>query len=134
MSKNESVKQANSNIENKEDHLKRNKRLLILDVVLIICAILSFIILCVFGFFIIKDTLWQILLIAQAVFNLLLGTTLSLVIQTKIGTYKCKVCGNTFNPTFKQVLFTLHFGSTKHLNCSKCNKKTWHKKIPDENL
>jgi len=124
----------NATLSEKEKHLKHNKRLLKIDILLVTCAILSFIILCVFGFIIIKNTLWQILLIIQAFINLTLGIVISLIIQTKIGTFKCNNCHNTITPTLKQIMFTLQFGSTKQLECPKCSKKTWHKKTAEENF
>ena len=43
--------------------------------------------------------------------------------------HKCKNCGCEFVPTYKQALWAMHMGTTRHLKCPKCNKRTWCKKV-----
>ncbi|MBR3236781.1 hypothetical protein IKF92_03870 [Candidatus Saccharibacteria bacterium] len=46
-----------------------------------------------------------------------------------VGYYECTKCHNKQKPSYSSVLWSMHFGRTRYLNCSKCHKKTWQKKV-----
>ena len=50
-------------------------------------------------------------------------------IEQKAGYYKCAECGHRYVPTFKSVLMAPHMGLTRKMNCPKCGKKSWQKKV-----
>ena len=39
--------------------------------------------------------------------------------------YKCRKCGHTFKPNFKEYIFGAHTLTTRHLKCPKCEEKSW---------
>ena len=53
----------------------------------------------------------------------------ALKLEISVGAYKCQNCGYEIVPTYKQALNAMHRGTTRHLKCPKCNKRTWCKKV-----
>ena len=53
----------------------------------------------------------------------------ALKLEVSVGYYKCKKCGQEIIPTYSEALWAIHRGTTRYLKCSKCNKRTWCKKI-----
>ena len=53
----------------------------------------------------------------------------ALKLEVSVGAYKCKNCGYEIVPTYSEALWAMHRGTTRHLKCPKCNKRTWCKKI-----
>lgn len=52
-----------------------------------------------------------------------------LKIEQKAGYYKCVECGHCYVPTFKSVFWAPHMARTRYMECPKCNKKSWQKKV-----
>lgn len=50
-------------------------------------------------------------------------------IESLVGYHECKLCHHKHKPSYKEVLWAMHFGSTRYLKCPKCHKKSWNKKI-----
>ncbi len=50
-------------------------------------------------------------------------------IESETGYYKCKECGTTFTPKYKQVFLAPHMGWTRKMDCPNCGKKTWNRKV-----
>lgn len=46
-----------------------------------------------------------------------------------VGYYQCAKCRHKHVPTYNAVLWSMHFGRTRHLSCPKCHKKSWQKKV-----
>jgi len=53
----------------------------------------------------------------------------ALKLEVSVGAYKCKKCGQEIVPTYSQALWAIHSGTTRYLNCPRCNKRTWCKKV-----
>ena len=58
-----------------------------------------------------------------------IGCAWALRIEQLAGYYKCKHCGNRHVPTYRQMLWTMHFGRTRYMKCPNCNKRSWQKKV-----
>jgi DNA-directed RNA polymerase subunit RPC12/RpoP len=52
-----------------------------------------------------------------------------LKLEVDAGYYECKKCHHKFVPTYKEVLWSTHMGTTRHLKCPNCNEKSWCKKV-----
>lgn len=81
--------------------------------------------------FITSETLKIIIIVASAVL-MLIAAEFSLILETKTGYYECKECGQKHMPEKNEVFkatFAPHMGTTRHLYCPECNKKTWQKKV-----
>lgn len=68
-------------------------------------------------------------IICGATILLLISGFIGLKFEVDAGYYECKNCHHKFVPTYKEVLFTTHMATTRHLRCPKCNKRTWAKKV-----
>ena len=83
-------------------------------------------------------------LLAQTVFTTTLQKVLSMVvsftiffiagfasvrIEQKAGFYKCKGCGKTYEPTYRQVLWSMHKGRSHKMKCPHCGQKHWAVKV-----
>ena len=53
----------------------------------------------------------------------------ALKLEVSVGAYKCKECGHEITPTYIEALNAIHIGTTRYLKCTKCNKRTWCKKL-----
>lgn len=56
----------------------------------------------------------------------------ALKLEVSVGAYKCKNCGHEIVPTYSDVLWTIHRGTTRYLKCPNCGKRTWCKKSIEE--
>ena len=59
----------------------------------------------------------------------------ALKLEVSVGAYRCKHCGHEIVPTYSQALKAMHRGTTRYLECPKCGKRSWCKKVlvRDEN-
>lgn len=53
----------------------------------------------------------------------------ALKLEVSVGAYKCKHCGYEIVPTYSQALNAMHMGTTRYLECPKCQKRSWCKKV-----
>jgi len=101
-----------------------NSRLVILAVSMITLLIGSLI-----AKFLIPEGAWQtVAIIGIGVVPVML-CFYALKLEVSVGAYKCKNCGHEITPTYCEVLFAMHAGTTHHLKCPKCNKRTWCEKV-----
>lgn len=54
---------------------------------------------------------------------------IGLKFEVDAGYYECKNCHHKFVPTYKEVMFAMHFGTTRYLKCPECHKRSWAKKV-----
>ena len=54
---------------------------------------------------------------------------IALKFEVDAGYYECKNCHHKFVPTYKEAVMAPHMGTTRHLKCPECHKKTWAKKV-----
>lgn len=59
----------------------------------------------------------------------LIAGFIGLKFEVDAGYYECKNCHHKFVPTYKEVMFSTHLATTRHLKCPKCHKKCWTKKV-----
>ena len=60
------------------------------------------------------------------------GVLFEVKLESKIGSYKCKKCGQLHKPSYAKVLFSINLGLTRYLKCPKCGKYSWNKKVSDK--
>ena len=72
---------------------------------------------------------WMLVAIISLCVVFLIPCFYALKLEVSVGAYKCKNCGYEIVPTYKEVMTAMHRGTTRHLKCPKCNKRTWCKKI-----
>ncbi len=79
--------------------------------------------------FLIPEGVWQLVTIVGVCAVFLVPCLYALKLEVSVGAYKCKNCGHEIVPTYKQALNAMHRGTTRYLQCPKCNQRTWCKKI-----
>ena len=79
--------------------------------------------------FMIPEGVGQLITILGICVVFLLPCFYALKLEVSVGAYKCKNCGYEIVPTYSEALWAMHRGTTRHLKCPKCNKRTWCKKI-----
>ncbi len=105
------------------------KFLLTVETVLGYMASITFMILIFVASFIDMTTWLRIVLIAIGLIQFVVAIHFCLCIEKDAGYYECAHCHNKYIPTYKQVLFSMHYGRTRYMKCAKCNKKSWQKKV-----
>lgn len=71
----------------------------------------------------------QLAIILVSTLLLLIACLYAVKIESLVGYHECKLCHHKHKPSYKEVLWAMHFGSTRYLRCPKCHKKSWNKKI-----
>lgn len=79
--------------------------------------------------YLIPEGVWQLVTILGLCVVFLVPCFYALKLEVSVGAYKCKNCGHKIVPTYFQALNAMHMGTTRHLKCPKCNKRTWCKKV-----
>ncbi len=79
--------------------------------------------------FLIPEGVWQLVTILGVCIVFLIPCFFALKLEVSVGAYKCKNCGHEIVPTYSEALWAMHRGTTRHLKCPSCNKRTWCKKV-----
>ena len=79
--------------------------------------------------FVIPEGVWQLITILGVCVVFLIPCLYAVKLEVSVGAYKCKNCGYEIEPTYKEAMMAMHRGTTRHLKCPKCNKRTWCKKV-----
>ena len=79
--------------------------------------------------FLVPEEITQVIILLSLCVIFLLPCFYALKLEVSVGYYKCKNCGHEIIPTYSEALWAMHRGTTRHLKCPKCNKRTWCKKI-----
>ncbi len=105
-----------------------DKRLLALEIFIgILVSVIWFSLIFVAAFVPMADWL-RIVLIAVGAIPFFVGIFYAIRIEQTAGYYECANCGHKYVPTFKSVLFAMHYGRTRYMRCPKCDQKSWQKK------
>lgn len=106
-----------------------DKRLLKLEIVLGIIAVLPLIAAIVIALIVPMEEWKSGLLVGLSLLPLLIATPFALKIEQKAGYYACKECGHTYVPKYTNVFFAMHLHTTRYMRCPKCGKWSWQKKV-----
>lgn len=79
--------------------------------------------------FLIPKGVWQLVTIFSAFVMFLLPGLYAVKLEISAGAYKCQNCGYEIVPAYKDAMKAMHRGTTRHLLCPECNKRTWCKKV-----
>ena len=108
---------------------KKNKTIWSSMWAIMIVSITALIAGCFVAAFLIPEGVWQVVTILGLCAAFLPSCLYALKLEISVGAYKCKNCGHEFVPTYMQALNAMHRGTTRHLKCPECNKRTWCKKV-----
>lgn len=71
----------------------------------------------------------QLTIILLSLFLFLIACLYAVKIESLVGYHECKLCHHKHKPSYKEVLWSMHIGTTRYLKCPNCNKKSWNKKV-----
>lgn len=83
--------------------------------------------------FLIPEGVWQLISVIVICIVFLIPCFYALKLEVSVGVYRCKKCGCEIVPTYKEAVNSMHMGTTRYLKCTKCNKRTWCKKVINKN-
>ncbi len=106
-----------------------DKRLLKLEIVLGIIAILPLIAAAVIVSIVPMEEWKSGLLVGLSLLPLLIATPFALKIEQKAGYYECQKCGHKHIPRYSSVFWAMHINRTRYMKCPKCGKMSWQKKV-----
>ena len=106
-----------------------NKRLLLMEVVIMIVSVVFLLSLLTIGIIIAtndKSKSWAFFtLLGVGLVQFLVCAFISVRIEQTAGYYECSSCHKTFNPTYWQVNLARHIGRKRKMKCPHCGKKVW---------
>ena len=105
-----------------------DKLLLTLEIILGILSVVLLFLAVIIGIYAKIGIIGKIVLISFDVILGFIGLHCCILIETKVGYYKCGKCGELFIPDLKKTYPSMHFGRTRYMRCPKCNQKSWCKK------
>jgi len=106
-----------------------DKRLLKLEIILGIIAVLPLIAAVIIAIIVPMEEWKGGLLVGLSLLPLLIATPFALKIEQKAGYYECQKCGHRHIPQYSNVFFAMHINRTRYMRCPKCGKKSWQKKV-----
>ncbi len=124
----------NKEMENKLIEMLRqkeeaDKRLLKLEIVLGIIAILPLIAAVIIANIIPMEEWKAGLLVGLSLLPLLIATPFAIKIEQKAGYYECAKCEHRHIPRYSNMFFAMHINRTRYMRCPKCGKISWQKKV-----
>ena len=71
-----------------------------------------------------------IVLIVSGCVIVVAAALIGLGIEVKTGYYECAECGHIYKPSsLLKTAFAIHMNTTRYMNCPKCGKRCWQKKV-----
>lgn len=121
-------KMENSLLEAIKEKQEADKRLLRLEIVIGIFAVII-LLACTFTAAFVNMPDWlRIVLIVAGFVLCLIGCAFGIHIEQKAGYYECAKCGHRYVPGYGSVLMAMHYGRTRYMKCPACGKYSWQKK------
>lgn len=106
-----------------------DKRLLKLEIVLGIIAVLPLIAAAVIVSIVPMEEWKGGLLVGLSLIPLLIATPFAIKIEQKAGYYECQKCGHRHVPPYSSVFLAVHIHRTRYMRCPKCGERSWQKKV-----
>ncbi len=106
-----------------------DKRLLKLEIVLGIIAVLPLIAAAVIASIVPMEEWKGGLLVGLSLLPLLIATPFALKIEQKAGYYECPKCGHKHIPRYSSVFWAMHVNRTRYMRCPNCKRHSWQKKV-----
>jgi len=116
-------------LEMKRQQEEHVKLLLTLEYVIGFSCSISFIVLIFVAAYLVKQPLWQGLLIAFAIAEFAVGMHFGMKLEREAGYYECPHCGHRYVPESVPFWFAMHMGRTRYLKCPECGKRGWQRKV-----
>lgn len=79
--------------------------------------------------FLVPKGIWMLVTILGSCLVFFIPCLYALKLEISVGAYQCQNCGYEITPTYHEAMMALHRGTTRHLQCPNCNKRTWCRKV-----
>lgn len=122
-------KKAEENLIEMKKYEEQAKLLLQLEWVIGYVCTVSFLILLFTACYLVKETVWQAILIAVAIVIFGVGMWYAMKLERNVGYYACEKCGNRYIPSMNMFMWSMHMGRTRYMKCPECGKWSWQKKV-----
>ena len=119
----------NNLIEMVKQKEEADKRLLRLEIVLGIIAVLPLMAAVVIASIVPMEEWKGGLLVGLSLLPLLIATPFALKIEQKAGYYECQKCRHRHIPQYSSVFLAMHINRTRYMRCPKCGTMSWQKKV-----
>ncbi|MBO7515078.1 MAG: helix-turn-helix transcriptional regulator [Lachnospiraceae bacterium] len=106
-----------------------DRRLLTMEVVIVIVSIVFFYSMLFIGLFADLPVWARALLITVGTVQFFICMAIGLRIEQVAGYYECGKCGHRYIPKYGSVFLAKHMGRTRFMKCPKCHKRSWQKKV-----
>lgn len=115
-------------LEMKKQKEEADRQMLNLEVIIGYISSITFLVLVFVASYIEMHAIIRVLLIVFGSIVFAIGAHNALKIEQTAGYYECGKCHYKYIPSYKSVLFAMHYGRTRHMKCPKCHEKSWNKK------
>ncbi len=112
----------------KQDELK-NQKLMMSMWTILITSTLFYIGIILLAIATLKEGILLGTIIITSTIVFLIAGFIGLKFEVEAGYYECKKCHYKFVPSYKEVMFSTHIATTRHLKCPKCKKRSWARKV-----
>lgn len=121
-------KKAEENILTLMDERKREKKKLILSILVGLTVMISALTLLFVAAYADLSEATRIVLIVISIIILIIGIIPAAILDKDAGYYECKHCGHRFVPSFGSYIMGIHTLTRRHLKCPKCEKRSFCRK------
>jgi len=116
-------------VELKRQQEEHVKMLLTLEYVIGFSCSITFIVLMFVAAYLVKQPLWQGLLIAFAIAEFAVGIHFGMKLEREAGYYECPHCGHRYVPDRLPFWMSMHMGRTRYMKCPECGRRGWQRKV-----
>jgi len=108
---------------------EKDKLLFITMYVIMFISLILFLIICFLTKSLMEEGPLQLIIVILSTLVLFIACLYALKLEASVGYYECKKCHHKHKASYKEILWAMHFGTTRYLKCPKCNEKSWNKKV-----
>ena len=116
----------------KHEKEEKDRQLLKTEIVIGFISVIAFFALIFVAAFIETASPIRIALIVIGAVIFAYGISNAIKIEQTAGYYECKYCHHKYIPKYWAINIAMHIGRTRYLKCPKCGKKSWSKKVIEE--
>ncbi len=106
-----------------------DKRLLTLEIVIGIIIVITLLVLMGIARYAEMDERLRLLIIIPSIISFIAIAFVMVKIEQVAGYYECQKCHHKYIPKYSSVLWAMHINITRYMKCSKCNQRSWQKKV-----
>lgn len=122
-------KRAEENLVELKKYEEQARLLLQLEWVIGYVCTATFLILLFTAVYLVKEAIWQAVLIASAIVIFGIGMWYAMKLERNVGYYACAKCGHKYVPGMTMFWWSMHFGRTRYMKCPECGRWSWQKKV-----